>query len=134
MKQVKEYSIKIIILASILCFYLFVCTYQNDDINLNDLSYFKSDCSKNCENSSDIMKCLDSCSGSKMNETNGSNTRYSILVAAIVLMICLAYNKEIISLIEHIKDRLGYKTKYSKIVIDDDVEDEIFHYQRITDI
>jgi hypothetical protein len=133
MKHLKENSVKIILLLSILGFYMFVCRYPNDDINLNDLSYFKTDCSKNCEISNDVLKCLDLCSGTNIQGSN--RVLYLILLSLISFLVYITYKNELDSLFEHIKDRLGYKSKYNRLKIDEETqEDEMYHYYKISDI
>lgn len=136
MKQFREYSIKITIVVFVLGVYLFACKYQNQDYMINDMSVLASDCKRDCQNTLDILKCLDSCSITQTNTlSRGYFAVYTVITTLVLFILTIRYHNEITSLFEHIKDRLGYDSKYNKIYIDNEKEeDEMYHYKKITDI
>ena len=136
MKQFREYSIKIAIVVFVLGVYLFACKYQNEDYKLNDMSVLASDCKRDCQNSLDLLRCLDSCAISDTNTiSRGYSAVYAIISTILIFILTITYHNEVTSLFEHVKDRLGYNSKYNKINIDNEnEEDEMYHYKKITDI
>jgi hypothetical protein len=134
MKFNRELVFNVVVTLSILSFYLLMISNYKSEMTLNDMSFIKDDCVRNCKgNKVDIMLCLDSCANKEVPNNTDHSVLVLVLMAIILCAVYIKYNEMIFGVIGHVLERLNVSKHYRQLS-DSDEEMELNQYHKITDI
>jgi hypothetical protein len=134
MKLNRELIFNVVITLSILSFYLLMIYSYKSEITLNDLSFIKDDCARNCKGKNvDVMLCLDSCANKEVANNNDHSVFGLVILSIILCALYVKYKEIIFGVLEYALERLNVSKHYRQID-DSDEEMELNHYHKITDI